>query len=54
MIIEPTGPVLYPADRDYTLVLDDWATGSGRAVADIDRGNAGPRGSIGGMMGRAR
>jgi len=53
-IVDPTGPEPFPADRDYTLVLDDWATGSGPAVPDTNAGTAGARGSMGGMMSRMR
>jgi FtsP/CotA-like multicopper oxidase with cupredoxin domain len=53
-IIEPAGPEPFPFDREYTLVLDDWATGTGPAVPDTTAGVAGGRGSMGGMMGRRR
>src|SRR2546426_1339481 len=54
LIIDPTGPEPFPADRDYTLVLDDWATGSGPTLPDTNAGTAGARGSMGGMMSRMR
>src|SRR5260370_34849481 len=50
LIIDPAGPEPFPADRDYTLVLDDWATGSGPPLPKTDAGTAGARGSMGGMM----
>ncbi|HEV8309961.1 MAG TPA: multicopper oxidase domain-containing protein, partial [Methylomirabilota bacterium] len=52
LIIEPTGPEPFPFDREYTLVLDDWATGTGRPLPSTAAGTAGGRGSMGGMMGR--
>ncbi len=51
LIIEPAAPEPFPFDREYTLVLDDWATGTGRPVPDTPAGTAGARGSMGGMMG---
>jgi len=51
LIIEPSEPDPHPVDRQYTLVLDDWATGTGTAVARTAEGTAGGRGSMGGMMG---
>src|SRR6266542_4906948 len=51
LIIEPAGAEPFPADRDYTLVLDDWVTGSWPPVPATDAGTAGARGSMGGMMG---
>jgi len=51
LIIEPAEPDPFPFDREYTLVLDDWATGSGRSLASTQEGTAGRRGSMGGMMG---
>ncbi|HEV8439526.1 MAG TPA: multicopper oxidase family protein [Methylomirabilota bacterium] len=54
LIVEPAAPEPFPADRDYTLVLDDWATGSAPAVPTTDAGTAGARGSMGGMMGGMR
>src|SRR5260370_42055299 len=50
LMIDPAGPEPFPADRDHTLVLDDWATGSGRPLPKTDAGTAGARGSMGGMM----
>jgi len=41
-------PMAY--DREVTLVLDDWATGTGRPVPATNAGTAGGRGSAGGMM----
>jgi multicopper oxidase len=56
LIIEPARPDPFPVDREYTVVLDDWATGTGRAVASTREGTAGHRGGMGrmmeGMMGR--
>jgi FtsP/CotA-like multicopper oxidase with cupredoxin domain len=51
LIIEPAGPEPFPFDREYTLVLDDWATGTGRALPSTAAGTAGGRGGMGGMMG---
>lgn len=51
LIIEPAGGDAYPFDREYTLVVDDWATGTGPAVARTAEGTAGSRGGMGGMMG---
>ncbi|MBI4608577.1 MAG: multicopper oxidase domain-containing protein, partial [Candidatus Rokubacteria bacterium] len=51
LIIEPSGGNPFPFDREYTLVLDDWATGTGTAVARSTEGTAGGRGGMGGMMG---
>ncbi len=51
LIIEPARPDPIPADREYTLVLDDWATGTGPPVPSTREGIAGGRGSAGGMMG---
>lgn len=51
IIIEPGGPEVFPFDREYTLVLDDWVTGSGPAIARTTEGTAGGRGRMGGMMG---
>ena len=50
LIIEPTGREPLSYDREATLVLDDWATGTGRPVPDTDAGTAGGRGRAGGMM----
>ena len=52
LIIEPAQPEPFPFDREYTLVLDDWATGSGRPLPSTQEGTAGSRGGMGGMMGR--
>ncbi len=51
LIIEPRASEPMAYDRDVTLVLDDWATGTGRPVPTTDAGTAGGRGSAGGMMG---
>ena len=51
LIIMPAQPDPFPFDRKYTLVLDDWATGAGKAVASTREGTAGLRGGMGGMMG---
>ena len=51
LIIEPSGPDPFPFDREYTLVLDDWATGTGRPLPSTREGTAGGRGGMGGMMG---
>ncbi len=50
LIIEPADKEPLPYDREVTLVLDDWATGTGTPVPDTDSGIAGGRGSTGGMM----
>jgi FtsP/CotA-like multicopper oxidase with cupredoxin domain len=50
-IIEPAGGDPFPFDREYTLVLDDWATGTGRPLPSTREGTAGGRGGMGGMMG---
>ncbi len=50
LIIEPAGKEPFPFDREYTLVLDDWATGTGPALPDTAGGTAGARGQMGGMM----
>ena len=53
LIIEPAGSEPFPFDREYTLVLDDWATGTGAALPSTREGTAGGRGEMGGgMMGR--
>src|SRR2546425_962528 len=54
LIIEPAQAEPFPFDREYTLVLDDWATGTGRALPPTREGVAGGRGSMGGMMGMMR
>ena len=51
LIIEPARPDPFPFDREYTLVLDDWATGTGRPLPSTREGTAGGRGGMGGMMG---
>ena len=51
IIIEPSRPDPFPFDREYTLVLDEWVTGTGTAVARTTEGTAGGRGRMGGMMG---
>jgi FtsP/CotA-like multicopper oxidase with cupredoxin domain len=51
LIIEPTRPEPVTADREYTLVLDDWVTGIGQPVPATREGIAGGRGGMGGMMG---
>ena len=51
LIIEPDKLDPFPFDREYTLVLDDWVTGTGVALARTQEGTAGGRGSMGGMMG---
>ena len=51
LIIEPAEPDPFPFDREYTLVLDDWATGTGRPLPSTREGIAGGRGGMGGMMG---
>ena len=56
LIIEPARPDPFPSDREYSLVLDDWATGTGRPLPGTGEGRAGGRGGMGrmmeGMMGR--
>ena len=52
LIIEPATPDPFPFDREYTLVLDDWATGAAHPVPLTPEGTAGGRGGMGGMMGR--
>jgi len=51
LIIEPADKEPMAYDRDVTLVLDDWVTGTGKPVPPTDAGTAGGRGSAGGMMG---
>ena len=51
LIIEPAQPDPFPFDREYTLILDDWATGIGRPLPSTREGTAGGRGGMGGMMG---
>jgi len=51
LIIEPANSEPFAFDREYTLVLDDWATGTGRPLPSTREGTVGARGSMGGMMG---
>ncbi|MEX0806898.1 MAG: multicopper oxidase family protein [Candidatus Binatia bacterium] len=51
LIIDPAKADPFPFDREYTLLLDDWVTGTGTAVARTTEGTAGGRGRMGGMMG---
>ncbi|HWO41527.1 MAG TPA: multicopper oxidase family protein [Candidatus Eisenbacteria bacterium] len=51
IVIEPARPDPFPFDREYTLMLDDWVTGTGDTVARTTEGTAGGRGRMGGMMG---
>jgi multicopper oxidase len=51
LVIEPAEPAPHPSDREYTLVLDDWATGLGRPLTPNREGTAGGHGRMGGMMG---
>src|SRR5207244_1978839 len=51
LIIEATAKEPTSYDREVTLVLDDWAAGTGRPVPPTDAGTPGARGSAGGMMG---
>ncbi len=50
LIIEPAEKEPVGYDREVTLVLDDWATGTGKPVPPTDAGTAGGRGKAGGMM----
>src|SRR2546426_6319896 len=50
LIIERAAAEPMAYDREVTLVLDDWATGTGRPVPATNAGTAGGRGSAGGMM----
>jgi FtsP/CotA-like multicopper oxidase with cupredoxin domain len=50
LIIKPSAKEPMTYDREITLVLDDWATGSGRPLPDTNGGIAGESG-MGGMMG---
>lgn len=52
LIIEPVGSEPFAVDREYTLVLDEWATGSGPPVRSTAEGTAGASGGMTGMMGR--
>jgi FtsP/CotA-like multicopper oxidase with cupredoxin domain len=51
LIIEPAEPDPFAFDREYTLVLDDWATGTTRPLPSTREGTAAGRGGMGGMMG---
>src|SRR5712692_4471868 len=51
LIIQANDKEPWAYDREVTLVLDDWATGTGKPVPSTDAGTAGGRGSAGGMMG---
>ncbi len=51
LIIEPARPEPFRFDREHTLVLDDWATGSTSAIAGTTEGKTGRRGGKGGMLG---
>jgi FtsP/CotA-like multicopper oxidase with cupredoxin domain len=51
LIIDPAEPDSFPYDREHTLVLDDWATGTARPLPSTREGIAGGRGGMGGMMG---
>jgi len=46
-IIEPAAGDPFPFDREFTLVLDDWATGTDRPLPSTREGTAGARGSMG-------
>src|SRR6266851_4047450 len=50
LVIEATAKEPMNYDREVTLVLDDWATGTGKPVPPTDAGTAGGRGRAGGMM----
>jgi multicopper oxidase len=54
LIIEPAGPDPFRFDREYTLVLDDWATGTRPALPSTREGTSGGRGEMGGMMSGTR
>jgi len=51
LIIDAAGPEPMTYDREITLVLDDWATGSGPALPPTPEGTAVGRRGMGGMMG---
>ncbi|MGH7830506.1 MAG: multicopper oxidase domain-containing protein, partial [Candidatus Binatia bacterium] len=51
LIIEPVKPDPFAFDREYTLMLDDWATGVGKPLPGTQEGTVGGRGGMGGMMG---
>jgi FtsP/CotA-like multicopper oxidase with cupredoxin domain len=48
LIIALAQPDPFPFDREYTLVLDDWATGLGHPLPSTHEGTAGARGGMGG------
>jgi FtsP/CotA-like multicopper oxidase with cupredoxin domain len=50
LIIEPAAPEPTAYDREATLVLDDWVTGTGPVLPPTAEGTADRRGSPGGMM----
>jgi multicopper oxidase len=52
LIIEPAEAEPFPFDHEFTLVLDDWATGTDRPLPATREGVAGARGGMGGMMDR--
>jgi FtsP/CotA-like multicopper oxidase with cupredoxin domain len=52
LIVDATDKEPMAYDRELTLVLDDWVTGSGKPLPSTREGVAGGRGSMGGMMGR--
>jgi FtsP/CotA-like multicopper oxidase with cupredoxin domain len=49
LIVEPADREPMASDRELTLVLDDWATGTGKPLADTAAGTG--TGGMGGMMG---
>ncbi|OGL18951.1 MAG: hypothetical protein A3K12_10820 [Candidatus Rokubacteria bacterium RIFCSPLOWO2_12_FULL_71_19] len=51
LIIEPAEREGITYERELTLMLDDWATGTGTPVLPTAAGTAGGRGGMGGMMG---
>jgi FtsP/CotA-like multicopper oxidase with cupredoxin domain len=52
LVIEPARPDAFAFDREYTLVLDDWVTGTGRPLPRTQEGTAGGRGRMAEMMRR--
>jgi len=52
LIIEPAGSDPFAFDREYTLVLDDWATGSDPPVPRTAEGTASAPGGMAGTMRR--
>ncbi|HVQ77127.1 MAG TPA: multicopper oxidase family protein [Candidatus Binatia bacterium] len=54
LVIESAGREPVAFDREHTLVLDDWATGTGPALPPTREGTAGGRGGMGGMMSEMR